>query len=50
MNTKLLLDFDPILEKIPRHLPDEEINLFFPFKKFTTQGRSRQFKTSQLSY
>jgi hypothetical protein len=36
------------LEKISHHIPDEEINLLFPFKKFNTQGRSREFKTSQL--
>jgi len=48
MNTKQRFDFDPILEKISRHIPDEEINLLFPFKKFKTQGRSRKFKTSQL--
>jgi len=36
------------LEKISHHIPDEEINLLFPFKKFNTQGRSRKFKTSQL--
>ena len=48
MNTKQRFDFDPILEKISHHIPDEEINLLFPFKKFNTQGRSRKFKTSQL--
>jgi hypothetical protein len=46
MNTKQRFDFDPILEKISHHIPDEEINLLFPFKKFNTQGRSREFKTS----
>lgn len=48
MNTKQRFDFDPILEKISYHIPDEEINLLFPFKKFNIQGRSRKFKTSQL--
>jgi len=48
MNTKQRFDFDPVLEKISHHIPDEEINLLFPFKKFNTQGRSRKFKTSQL--
>jgi hypothetical protein len=48
MNTKQRFDFDPILEKISHHIPDEEINLLFPFKKFNTQGRIRKFKTSQL--
>jgi hypothetical protein len=48
MNTKQRFDFDSILEKISHHMPDEEINLLFPFKKFKTQGRRRKFKTSQL--
>ena len=48
MDTKQRFDFDPILEKISHHIPDEEINLLFPFKKFNTQGRGREFKTSQL--
>jgi len=48
MNTKQRFDFDPNLEKIFHHIPDEEINLLFPFKKFNIQGRSRKFKTSQL--
>jgi hypothetical protein len=48
MNTKQRFAFDPILEKISHHIPDEEINLLFPFKKFNTQGRRRKFKTSQL--
>jgi len=48
MNAKQRFDFDPILEKISHHIPDEEINLLFPFKKFNTQGRSRKFKTAQL--
>lgn len=48
MNTKQRFDFNPLLEKISHHIPDEEINLLFPFKKFNTQGRSRKFKTSQL--
>ena len=48
MNTKQRFDLDPNLGKISHHIPDEEINLLFPFKKFNTQGRSRRFKTSQL--
>lgn len=48
MNTKQRFDFDPILERISHHIPDEEINLLFPFKKFNTQGRIRKFKTTQL--
>jgi hypothetical protein len=48
MNTQQRFDFDPILEKVSHHIPDEEINLLFPFKKFNIQGRSRKFKTSQL--
>ena len=48
MNTKQRFDVDPILGKISHHLPDEEINVLFPFKKFNTRGRSREFKTSQL--
>lgn len=48
MNTKQRFDFDPILEKISHHIPDEEINLLLPFKKFKIQGRRRKFKTSQL--
>jgi hypothetical protein len=48
MNAKQRFDFDPKLEKITHHIPDEEINLLFPFKKFNTQGRSRKFRTSQL--
>jgi hypothetical protein len=48
MNTIPRFDFDPVWEKISHHIPDEEINLLFQFKKFNTQGRSREFKTSQL--
>ena len=48
MRTKQRFDIDPDLEKISPHLPDEEINLLFPFRKFDTQGRRRKFKTNQL--
>jgi len=48
MNTKRRFDLDRILERIFHHIQDEEINLVFPFKKFNTQGRGREFKTSQL--
>ena len=48
MNTKQRFDVDSILEKISPHIPDEEINFLFPFRKFNTQGRRRKFKTSQL--
>jgi hypothetical protein len=48
MNTKQRFDVDSILEKISPHIPDEEINFLFPFRKFHTQGRRRMFKTNQL--
>ncbi len=48
MNTKQRFDVDSILEKISPHIPDEEINFLFPFRKFNTQERRRKFKTSQL--
>jgi Transposase domain (DUF772) len=48
MNTKQRFDVDSILERISPHIPDEEINFLFPFRKFNTQGRRRKFKTSQL--
>ena len=48
MNTKQRFDVDSILERISPHIPDEEINFLFPFRKFHTQGRRRMFKTSQL--
>ncbi len=48
MNTKQRFDLDSILERISPHIPDEEINFLFPFRKFHTQGRRRMFKTSQL--
>ena len=47
-NVKQRFDADPILEKISPHIPDEEIDFLFPFRKFNTQGHVRQFKTSQL--
>jgi hypothetical protein len=48
MSTRQRFDAEPILEKISSHIPDEEINFLFPFRKFNTQGRRRKFKTSQL--
>jgi hypothetical protein len=48
MRTRQRFDIDPDLEKISPHLPDEEINLLFAFRKFDTQGRRRKFKTNQL--
>jgi len=41
-------DVDLILEKISSHIPDNEIDSLFPFRKFNTQGRLREFKASQL--
>jgi hypothetical protein len=48
MSSKQRFDVEPALEKISPHIPDEEINFLFPFRKFNTQGRRRKFKTSQL--
>ncbi len=48
MRTKQRFDVDPNLEQVSPHIPDEEINLLFPFRKFNTQGRRRKLKTSQL--
>lgn len=48
MSTKQRFDVDRKLEQISPHVPDEEINFLFPFRKFNTQGRRRKFKTSQL--
>ena len=45
---KQRLDVDPILEKISSHIPDDEIDFLFPFTNYNTQGRLREFKTSQL--
>ncbi len=47
-NTAQRFDVDPILEKISSHIPDNEIDFLFPFRKFNTQGRLREFKASQL--
>lgn len=47
-DTKQRFDVDPILEKISPHIPDEEIDFLFPFRKSNIQGRLRAFKTSQL--
>lgn len=48
MGTRQRFDVDPKLEQISPHIPDEEINFLFPFRKFNSQGRRRKFKTSQL--
>jgi hypothetical protein len=47
-NAKHRFDVDPGLEKISPHIPDEEINSLFPFRKFHVQGRLREFQSSQL--
>ncbi len=47
-DTKQRFDVDPVLEKISRDIPDDEIDLLFPFRNFNIQGRKRTFKTSQL--
>ena len=47
-DTKQRFDVDPVLEKISSHIPDDEIDFLFPFRKFNTQGRLREFKASQL--
>jgi len=48
INTRHRFDVDPVLEKISPHIPDEEINSLFPFRKFQVQGRVREFQSSQL--
>ena len=35
-NTAQRFDVDPILEKISSHIPDNEIDFLFPFRKFNT--------------
>jgi hypothetical protein len=47
-NVKQRFDVDPILKSISPHIPDEEINSLFPFRKFHTQGHRREFKSHQL--
>jgi hypothetical protein len=47
-DTKQRFDVDPVLEKISLHIPDDEIDFLFPFRKSNTQGRLRGFRTSQL--
>jgi hypothetical protein len=47
-NSKQRFDVDPILKSISPHIPDEEINTLFPFRKFNTQGHRREFKSNQL--
>jgi hypothetical protein len=36
-DTKQRFDVDPVLEKISSHIPDDEIDFLFPFRKFNTQ-------------
>ncbi len=45
---KQRFDVDPLLKSISPHIPDEEINSLFPFRKFNTQGHRREFKSNQL--
>lgn len=47
-HAKQRFDVDSILEKVSPHIPDDEIDFLFPFRKFSTQGRLRAFKSSQL--
>ena len=47
-NLRQRFDVDPILKNIFPHIPDEEINSLFPFRKFNTQGHRREFKSNQL--
>ncbi len=47
-NLRQRFDVDPILRNISPHIPDEEINTLFPFRKFNTQGHRREFKSNQL--
>ena len=45
---KQRFDVDPLLKSISPHIPDEEINCLFPFRRFHTQGHRREFKSNQL--
>jgi hypothetical protein len=47
-NTRHRFDVDPVLEKISPHIPDEEINYLFSFRRCHVQGRIREFQSSQL--
>ena len=47
-NIRHRFDVDPVLEKISPHIPDEEINYLFSFRKYHIQGRIREFQSSQL--
>ena len=47
-NLRQRFDVDPILRDISPHIPDEEINMLFPFRKFHTQGHRREFTSNQL--
>jgi hypothetical protein len=47
-NLRQRFDVDPILRNISPHIPDEEINTLFPFRKFNTQGHRREFQSNQL--
>lgn len=46
--TKQRFDVDPVLVKISSYIPDEEIDLLFPFRNYNIQGRVREYKSSQL--
>ena len=47
-NLRQRFDVDPILKNISPHIPDEEINSLFPFRRFNTQGHRREFESNQL--
>jgi hypothetical protein len=47
-DTKQRFDVDPILEKISPHIPDDEIDLLFPFRNSNTQGRLRAFISQSI--
>lgn len=47
-NVQQRFDVDPILKSISPHIPDEEIDSLFPFRKFNTQGHRREFKSTPL--
>ena len=50
--TKQRFDVDPDLEKISPHLPDEEINLLFPFEKLilkAEEGSSKQIDCTDFT-
>ena len=47
-DTKQRFDVDPILEKISPHIPDDGIDLLFPFTNSNTQGRLRAFTSQSI--